>query len=94
MSYYEGKSNDATRAQKVYRLQVDLHRNYLRSNGEVQGHLHALYRIKNELAELGSPVNDLQLVDLMLRRLPHQMYHNELRRNVLFSSNMSKYTQN
>ncbi|KAF4139274.1 Zinc knuckle [Phytophthora infestans] len=89
---YEGKNNDATKAQKVYRLQGELHRTHLRANGDVRGHLYAMFRIRNELAELGSPLSDLQMVDMLLRSLPAQVCYNELRRKVLFSSKMSKYT--
>ncbi|KAF4138357.1 gag-polypeptide of LTR copia-type [Phytophthora infestans] len=35
---YEGKNNDATKVQKVYRLQGELHRTDLRANGDVRGH--------------------------------------------------------
>eukprot|EP00644_Phytophthora_capsici_P001274 jgi/Phyca11/104870/e_gw1.10.573.1 len=52
---YEGKKNDATKAQKVYRLQGELHRTHLRANGDVRGHLYTI---------------DLQMVDLLLRSLP------------------------
>ncbi|POM69419.1 Polyprotein [Phytophthora palmivora] len=51
-----------------------------------------MFRIKNELKELGSPLSDLQMVDLLLRSLPQQVCYNELRRKVIFSSDMSKYT--
>ncbi|KAG3235702.1 hypothetical protein PI124_g19278 [Phytophthora idaei] len=51
-----------------------------------------MFRIKNELEELGSPLSDLQMVDMLLRSLPTQVCYNELRRKVIFSSNMSKYT--
>ncbi|GMF51742.1 unnamed protein product [Phytophthora fragariaefolia] len=44
------------------------------------------------LADLGSPVNDLQMVARMQRSLPTLPCYNELRRKVLFSSNMGKYT--
>ncbi|KAJ8537304.1 hypothetical protein ON010_g13293 [Phytophthora cinnamomi] len=44
------------------------------------------------LADLGSPVNDLQMVDRMLRSLPTLPCYNELRRKVLFSSILGKYT--
>ncbi|KAG3106767.1 hypothetical protein PI125_g13090 [Phytophthora idaei] len=66
---YEGKNNDATKAQKVYRLQGDLHRTHLRANGDVRAHLYTIFRIKNELAELGSPLSDLQMVVTLLRSL-------------------------
>ncbi|KAG3051985.1 hypothetical protein PI124_g23973 [Phytophthora idaei] len=89
---YEGRNNDATKAQKVYRLQGELHRTHRRANGDVRGHLYAMFRIKNELEELGSPLSDLQMVDMLLRSLPTQVCYNELRRKVLFDSNMSKYT--
>ncbi|KAF4140674.1 gag-polypeptide of LTR copia-type [Phytophthora infestans] len=89
---YEGKNNDATKAQKVYRLQGELHRTHLRANGDVRGHLYGMFRIRNELAELGSSLSDLRMVDMLLRSLPSQVCYNELRRKVLFSSNMSKYT--
>ncbi|KAG3181191.1 hypothetical protein PC128_g15267 [Phytophthora cactorum] len=88
----EERNNDATKAQKAYRLQGKLHRNHLRTNGDVRGHLYAMFRIKNELEELGSPLSDLQMVDMLLCSLPTQVCYNELRRKVLFSSNMSKYT--
>ncbi|KAG6953021.1 hypothetical protein JG688_00013016 [Phytophthora aleatoria] len=70
---YEGKSNDATKAQK-------------------ESPFVAIFRIKNELAELGSPLSDLKRVDTLLRSLPTQVCYNELRRKVLFSSNMGKHT--
>eukprot|EP00644_Phytophthora_capsici_P011248 jgi/Phyca11/16207/fgenesh1_pg.PHYCAscaffold_18_\ len=50
---YEGRNNDATKAQKVYRLQGELHRTHLRANGDVRAHLYSMFRIRNELAELG-----------------------------------------
>eukprot|EP00644_Phytophthora_capsici_P005946 jgi/Phyca11/13137/fgenesh1_pg.PHYCAscaffold_2_\ len=50
---YEGGNNDATKAQKVYRLQGELHRTHLRANGDMRGHLFTMFRIRNELAELG-----------------------------------------
>ncbi|GMF63085.1 unnamed protein product [Phytophthora fragariaefolia] len=49
-------------------------------------------RDKDNLEDLKSPVNDLQMVDLMLRSLPTQTCYNELRRKMFFSSGMSKYT--
>ena len=91
-SIFEGKQNSAMIAQKVYRLQSELHRTHLRPNGDVRSHLYTLFDIKDHLEDLNSPVNDLQMVDMMLRSLPTQMCYNELRRKVLFSSNMSKYT--
>ncbi|KAE8903830.1 hypothetical protein PF005_g11108 [Phytophthora fragariae] len=89
---YEGKKNPAMTAQKVYRLQGELHRTRLRTNGDVRNHLYKLFELKDRLEDLKSPVNDLQMVDLMLRSLPTQTCYNELRRKVFFSSNMSKYT--
>ncbi|KAE9301123.1 hypothetical protein PF008_g22837 [Phytophthora fragariae] len=89
---YEGKKNPTMTAQKVYRLQGELHRTRLRANGDVRNHLYKLFEIKDKLEDLKSPVNDLQMVDLMLRSLPTQTCYNELRRKVFFSSDMSKYT--
>ncbi|OWZ17094.1 LOW QUALITY PROTEIN: Copia type Polyprotein [Phytophthora megakarya] len=77
-------------AQKVYRLQGELHRTRLRANGD--SHLYKLFELKDRLEDLKSPVNDLQMVDLMLRSLPTKTCYNELRRKVFFSSNMGKYT--
>ncbi|GMF53554.1 unnamed protein product, partial [Phytophthora fragariaefolia] len=89
---YEGKSNPAMTAQKVYRLQSELHRTNLRGKDDVRGHLYKLFDIKTQLEDLRAPVNDLQMVDRMLRSLPTAPCYNELRRKVLFSSNMAKYT--
>ncbi|CAI5717219.1 unnamed protein product [Peronospora farinosa] len=92
VSIYEGKTNPAMTAQKVYRLQGELHRTHMRGKGNVRSHLHKLFDIRNQLADLGSPVNDLQMVDRMLRSLPALTCYDELRRKVLFSSKMTKYT--
>ncbi|CAH0481203.1 unnamed protein product [Peronospora belbahrii] len=93
VSIYEGKNNPAMTAQKVYRLQCELHKTILRERDDVQSHLYKLFDIKNRLKELESPVNDLQMVNRMLRSLPTIPSYNELRRRkVLFSSNMGKYT--
>ncbi|OWZ13842.1 hypothetical protein PHMEG_00012772 [Phytophthora megakarya] len=89
---YEGKTNPAMTAQKVYRLQCELHKTHLRGKDDLRSHLYKLFDIKNKLADLGAPVNDLQMVDKMLRSLPAQTCYDELRRKVLFSSNMAKYT--
>ena len=59
---YEGKTNPAVTAQKVYHLHCDLHRTHLRGKGNVRSHLHKLFDIRNQLVDLGSPVNDLQMV--------------------------------
>ncbi|CAI5719480.1 unnamed protein product [Peronospora effusa] len=64
----------------------------MRGKGNVRSHLHKLFDIRNQLADLGSPVNDLQMVDRRLRSLPALTCYDELRRKVLFSSNMTKYT--
>ncbi|KAJ8544544.1 hypothetical protein ON010_g11724 [Phytophthora cinnamomi] len=92
MDFYEGKSNPAMTAQKVYCLRYKLHKTNLRGKDDVRSHLYKLFDIKNRLADLGSPVNDLQMVDRMLRSLPALPCYNELRRKVLFSSSMGKYT--
>ncbi|OWY93273.1 Multidrug resistance protein ABC transporter, partial [Phytophthora megakarya] len=89
---YEGRNNDATKALKVYRLHSEMHRTHLRANDSARERLYAMFRIKNEIVELGSPLSDLQMVDMLLRSLPTQVCYNDLRRKVLFSSNMSKYT--
>ena len=89
---YEGKYNPAITVQKVYRLQCELHKTYLRGNNDLRNHLYKPFGIKNKLADLGAPVNDLQMVDKMLRSLPAQTCYDELRRKVLCSSNMAKYT--
>ncbi|GMF42850.1 unnamed protein product [Phytophthora fragariaefolia] len=92
VTIYEGKSNPAMTAQKVYRLQRELHRTNLRGKDDVRGHLYKLFDIKTQLEDLGAPVKALQMVDRMLRSLPTAPCYNELRRKVLFSSNMAKYT--
>ena len=79
--------------QKVYRLQSELNKTILRERDDVRGHLYKLFDIRNILEELDSPVNDLQMVDRMLRSLPTIPCYNELRRKVLFSSNMGTYTR-
>ncbi|OWY96519.1 LOW QUALITY PROTEIN: Multidrug resistance protein ABC transporter [Phytophthora megakarya] len=71
-SIYDGKTNSATK--KVYRLNGDLHRIHLRANGDVRSHLYQMFEIKEQLKDLESPVNDLQMVDILLRSLPNQMY--------------------
>ena len=73
-------------------MQAELHRTNLRVQGNVRSHLHTLFAIRTQLAGLGAPGNYLQMVDRMLRNLPSQMCYDELRRKVLFSSNMAKYT--
>eukprot|EP00644_Phytophthora_capsici_P011087 jgi/Phyca11/110650/e_gw1.18.561.1 len=90
-SIYDGTSNSATKAQKVYRLNGELHRTHLRANGDVRSHLYKMFEIMEQLKDLEAPVNDLQMVDILLRSLPNQMCYNELRRKVLFSKDMSKY---
>lgn len=92
VNMYEGKSNPAMTAQKVYRLQFELNKTHLRGGDDLRSHLYKLFDIKNKLADLGAPVNDLQMVDQLLRSLPTQMCYDELRRKVIFSSNMAKYT--
>ncbi|GMF45464.1 unnamed protein product [Phytophthora fragariaefolia] len=89
---YEGKKNPAMTAQKVYRMQDELRRTRLRAIGDVRNHLYKLFEIKDKLEDLKSPVNDLQMIDLMLRSLPTQTCYNELRRKEFFSPDMSKYT--
>ncbi|KAG6946690.1 hypothetical protein JG687_00016565, partial [Phytophthora cactorum] len=37
---------------------------------DVRSHLYTLFDIKDELEDLKAPVNNLQMVDLMLRSLP------------------------
>ncbi|KAG2891233.1 hypothetical protein PC114_g17077 [Phytophthora cactorum] len=64
------KKNPAMVAQKMYRLQGELHRTRLRTKGDVRSHLYTLFDIKDELEDLKAPVNNLQMVDLMLRSLP------------------------
>ncbi|CAI5721706.1 unnamed protein product [Peronospora destructor] len=66
---------------------------------EIWKELVSIYEGKNNpamtaqrLEELDSPVNDLQMVDMMLRSLPTIPYYSELRCKVLFSSNVAKYT--
>ena len=76
----------------MYHLQSELHRTHLSVNGDIRGRLYSVFRIRNELAELKLSVNDLQLVNLIVRSLPQQLYYNKLRRKVLFSFNMGKYT--
>ncbi|KAG6610395.1 succinyl-CoA:3-ketoacid coenzyme A transferase [Phytophthora cinnamomi] len=61
MDFYEGKSNPAMTAQKVYCLRYKLHKTNLRGKDDVRSHLYKLFDIKNRLADLGSPVNDLQM---------------------------------
>ncbi|GMF47884.1 unnamed protein product [Phytophthora fragariaefolia] len=80
VTIYEGKSNPAMTAQKVYRLQRELRRTNLRGKDDVRGHLYKLFDIKTQLEDLGAPVNDLQMVDRMLRSLPTAPCYNELRR--------------
>ncbi|OWZ09602.1 Copia type Polyprotein [Phytophthora megakarya] len=92
VTIYEGKNNPAMKSQKVYRLQCQLHRINLTGKDDVRSHLYKLFDLKDRLADLGAPVNDLQMVDKMLRSLPATPSFNELRRKVLFSSNMGKYT--
>ncbi|OWY98892.1 hypothetical protein PHMEG_00030217, partial [Phytophthora megakarya] len=91
-SIYDGKTNSATKAQKVYRLNGELHRTHLRANGDVRSHLYKMFEMMEQLKDLEAPVNNLQMVDILLRSLPNQMCYNELRRKVLFSKDMSKYT--
>ena len=50
------------------------------------------YDIKNQIADLGPPVNDSQMVDRMFRRLPALTCYDELRRKVFFRSNLTQYT--
>ncbi|KAG3110204.1 hypothetical protein PI125_g10239 [Phytophthora idaei] len=57
-------------AQKVYRLQGEQHRTRLRTNGDLRSCLYTLFDIEDELEGLKAPVNNLQMVDLMLRSLP------------------------
>ncbi|OWY91348.1 hypothetical protein PHMEG_00040106, partial [Phytophthora megakarya] len=90
-SIYDGKTNSATKAQKVYRLNGELHRTHLRANGDVRSHLYKMFEMMEQLKDLEAPVNNLQMVDILLRSLPNQMCYNELRRKVLFSKDMSKY---
>ncbi|GMF25211.1 unnamed protein product [Phytophthora fragariaefolia] len=47
---YEGKKNPVMTAQKVYRLQGELHRTRLRTNGDVRSHLYKLFELKDRLA--------------------------------------------
>ena len=89
VSIYEGNTNPAMTARKVYRLQAELHRSHLREKGNVRSHLHKMFDIRTQLANLNSPVNDRQMGDLILRSLPTQTCYDELRRKVLFSSNMT-----
>ncbi|OWY92313.1 hypothetical protein PHMEG_00038741 [Phytophthora megakarya] len=49
---YEGRNNDATKAQKVYSLQSEQHRTHLRANGSAREHLYAMFRIKMSLSSL------------------------------------------
>ncbi|CAH0492759.1 unnamed protein product [Peronospora farinosa] len=79
-------------APKVDRLQGELHRAHVREKGNMRSHLHKLFDIRNQLAVLSSHVNDLQMVDRMLRSLPALTRYDELRRKVLLSSDMTKYT--
>ncbi|KAJ8569123.1 hypothetical protein ON010_g6134 [Phytophthora cinnamomi] len=55
-------------------------------------HLYKLVGLKDQLEDSKSPVNGLQMVDLILRSLPTQTCHYELRKKVFFSSNTIKYT--
>ncbi|KAF4143354.1 hypothetical protein GN958_ATG07420, partial [Phytophthora infestans] len=80
MDQKNGMSNDATKAQKVYRLQGELHRTHLRANSDVRAHLYTMFRIKNEPSELAAPQNDLEMVDTLMWGLPTQICYNELRK--------------
>ncbi|OWY94816.1 hypothetical protein PHMEG_00035346 [Phytophthora megakarya] len=55
-------------------------------------HLYKMFEMMEQLEDLEAPVNDLQMVDILLRSLPNQMCYNELRRKVLLSKDISKYT--
>lgn len=68
---YEGMINFAITAQKVYRLQGELHRTHMRGKGDVRDRLLKLFDIINQLADLGSPVNYLQMMDRMMRSFQH-----------------------
>ncbi|OWY95491.1 hypothetical protein PHMEG_00034493, partial [Phytophthora megakarya] len=52
------------KAQKVYHLQIELHRTHLLANGSAREHFNAMFRSKNELVEFGSPLSDLQMLIL------------------------------
>ncbi|OWZ04871.1 Multidrug resistance protein ABC transporter, partial [Phytophthora megakarya] len=95
---YEGRNNDATKALKVYRLQSKLHRTHLRANGSAREHFNAMFRIKNELVELGSPLSDLQMVVMLLRSLPTQLIltaenHSKDWKKSAFGNNQEKKKQ-
>ena len=50
-----------------------------------------MFDIKDKRVDLEAPANDLQMVENMLRSLQTQKCFDEVRRKVLFSSNMAKY---
>ncbi|POM62270.1 LOW QUALITY PROTEIN: Multidrug resistance protein ABC Superfamily [Phytophthora palmivora] len=91
-SIYDGKTNSATKAQKPYRLNGELHRIHLRTNRDIRSHLYKMFDIKEQLKDLEAPVTGLQMIDLLLRSLSNQTCYNVLRGNVLFSKDMNKYT--
>ncbi|TDH70955.1 hypothetical protein CCR75_006946 [Bremia lactucae] len=72
VSIYEGKANPGMTAQKLYRLHGELHRTPLRGKGNVRSHLHKLFDIRNHIADLGSPLNDLHMVDGLLEAFQHK----------------------
>jgi hypothetical protein len=92
VSKYEGTKNKAVVAQRIHTINGEMQHATLKVGGNVDQHLFNMFRLYEELSTLGEPLYDNQMRDLLLRSLPTTRAFNQLRSQVFFSEDMTKYT--
>ncbi|KAI9906868.1 hypothetical protein PsorP6_016152 [Peronosclerospora sorghi] len=68
---YETKKDAVLRAHKIRRLRSELENMSFRLGGDMNLHLDQMFNKKRELEQLEFKVHDTEMIDLMLKSLPH-----------------------
>ncbi|KAI9910145.1 hypothetical protein PsorP6_010787 [Peronosclerospora sorghi] len=68
---YETKKDAVLRAHKIRRLRSELENMSFRLGGDMNLHLAQTFNKKRELEQLEFKVHDIEMIDLMLKSLPH-----------------------
>ncbi|KAI9906733.1 hypothetical protein PsorP6_016203 [Peronosclerospora sorghi] len=71
---YETKKDTVLRAHKIRRLRSELENMSFLLGGDMNLHLAQMFNKKRELEQLGFKVHDIEMIDLMLKSLPHHSF--------------------
>ncbi|POM70332.1 Hypothetical protein PHPALM_13244 [Phytophthora palmivora] len=88
---YEGKANKAVMVHCIRSLRNDLWRTKLAPGGGVNKHLSKMFNSRTELASLQYIVEDIDMIEMLLERLPNQTEFENMKSALRYNPNFGTF---